>query len=124
MMACNKCNSTGYIEYYAHVQGGICFRCRGTGHHPGDGVDTCHVECFQWHLDEPEPRLVILQHEFTLDLAKTYVDKFLRDYWAWAIVTYHRKQWVYGLTADGIARMPVTSTEQYKELVGDIACMF
>lgn len=27
--ACNKCNGTGYIPQYSHVQGGVCFQCMG-----------------------------------------------------------------------------------------------
>lgn len=28
---CPKCNGEGYLSYYAHVDGGICFLCGGTG---------------------------------------------------------------------------------------------
>lgn len=28
---CEKCGGTGNIFYYAHVKGGVCFRCGGTG---------------------------------------------------------------------------------------------
>lgn len=27
--ACSKCNGTGYIPQYNHVQGGVCFQCMG-----------------------------------------------------------------------------------------------
>lgn len=30
-MTCAKCNSTGYIAEYKHIQDGICFDCGGTG---------------------------------------------------------------------------------------------
>ena len=30
---CPKCGGTGYISYYDHVEGGICFLCDGTGLH-------------------------------------------------------------------------------------------
>ena len=31
-VACSRCvNRSGYIRAFAHVQGGICFRCQGTG---------------------------------------------------------------------------------------------
>ena len=29
---CTKCPGTGYIEQYAHVENGLCFKCNGTGH--------------------------------------------------------------------------------------------
>ena len=29
--ACNRCSGEGFIELYRHVQGGICFKCRGVG---------------------------------------------------------------------------------------------
>lgn len=28
---CNKCPGTGYLEQYAHVENGLCFRCNGSG---------------------------------------------------------------------------------------------
>jgi hypothetical protein len=28
---CVKCNGTGYIGIYSHIEGGMCFACRGTG---------------------------------------------------------------------------------------------
>lgn len=31
---CIKCGGEGYIPEYDHVQGGICFRCKGTGVDP------------------------------------------------------------------------------------------
>lgn len=31
---CPKCGGTGYIDYYNHVDGGVCFLCGGTGKHP------------------------------------------------------------------------------------------
>lgn len=30
---CQKCNGTGYIEYYNYHDGGRCYECDGTGHH-------------------------------------------------------------------------------------------
>ena len=29
---CPKCPGTGYIDQYAHVENGLCFKCNGTGH--------------------------------------------------------------------------------------------
>jgi hypothetical protein len=34
--ACHRCGSPGYIEAYRHVEGGICFRCLGSGREPAD----------------------------------------------------------------------------------------
>jgi hypothetical protein len=31
MATCTKCNGTGYLPQYAHIQGGVCFECEGTG---------------------------------------------------------------------------------------------
>ena len=31
---CPKCGGTGSIYYYAHVEGGVCFLCGGSGVHP------------------------------------------------------------------------------------------
>lgn len=31
---CPKCGGTGNIYYYAHVEGGVCFLCGGSGVHP------------------------------------------------------------------------------------------
>ena len=28
---CTRCFGTGRIPNYAHIEGGICFRCKGTG---------------------------------------------------------------------------------------------
>lgn len=28
---CPKCGGTGYLNYYVHVEGGVCFLCGGTG---------------------------------------------------------------------------------------------
>lgn len=30
---CPKCGGTGYIDYYNHVDGGVCFLCGGSGRH-------------------------------------------------------------------------------------------
>jgi hypothetical protein len=29
--ACPKCGGTGKLDAYRHIQGGLCFRCNGTG---------------------------------------------------------------------------------------------
>jgi len=29
--ACSKCNGTGYISAFKHINNGICFKCGGTG---------------------------------------------------------------------------------------------
>ena len=31
---CPKCGGTGGIDYYPHVEGGICFKCNGSGYYP------------------------------------------------------------------------------------------
>jgi DnaJ-class molecular chaperone len=28
---CPRCNGSGYLPQYGHVENGICFRCRGNG---------------------------------------------------------------------------------------------
>ena len=28
---CGRCGGKGYINAYNHIQGGVCFRCDGTG---------------------------------------------------------------------------------------------
>jgi len=33
-MACVRCGGTGGITAYTHVQGGVCFRCQGSGTDP------------------------------------------------------------------------------------------
>lgn len=30
---CDKCGGTGYIQYYSHIDSGICYLCNGTGVH-------------------------------------------------------------------------------------------
>lgn len=30
---CPKCGGTGYLNYYSHVEGGVCFLCGGSGQH-------------------------------------------------------------------------------------------
>lgn len=35
MATCRRCGGQGRIEHYRHVEGGVCFRCRGTGIEPG-----------------------------------------------------------------------------------------
>ena len=30
---CGKCNGTGYIGHYKHIENGVCFACNGTGIH-------------------------------------------------------------------------------------------
>lgn len=32
---CSKCNGRGYIDYYKHVEAGVCFDCNGTGIYEG-----------------------------------------------------------------------------------------
>ena len=32
---CAKCNGRGYIDYYKHVEAGVCFDCNGTGLYEG-----------------------------------------------------------------------------------------
>lgn len=32
---CAKCNGRGYIDYYKHVEAGVCFDCNGTGIYEG-----------------------------------------------------------------------------------------
>lgn len=29
LVSCNRCNGTGFIPEYSHVQGGVCFECHG-----------------------------------------------------------------------------------------------
>jgi hypothetical protein len=31
---CSRCGGSGWIRRYTHVQGGVCFRCRGSGVDP------------------------------------------------------------------------------------------
>lgn len=31
---CTRCGGTGIIAVYLHVEGGVCFRCRGSGKDP------------------------------------------------------------------------------------------
>lgn len=31
MTECDRCNGNGTIRGYSHVQGGVCFKCGGTG---------------------------------------------------------------------------------------------
>lgn len=31
MYKCSRCNGTGRLSCYNHVQGGVCFKCLGTG---------------------------------------------------------------------------------------------
>lgn len=28
---CPRCGGTGFIQYYGHVEGGVCFKCQGSG---------------------------------------------------------------------------------------------
>lgn len=28
---CNRCNGSGYLRQFNHVEGGVCFKCRGAG---------------------------------------------------------------------------------------------
>ena len=28
-VACPRCGGTGYLPQYSHIEGGICFKCRG-----------------------------------------------------------------------------------------------
>jgi hypothetical protein len=30
-MVCYRCNGTGYVAAYAHIEGGACYGCEGTG---------------------------------------------------------------------------------------------
>jgi|GEM_PF-3079553 len=32
---CGRCGGSGYLPQYRHVEGGVCFRCRGSGIDPG-----------------------------------------------------------------------------------------
>lgn len=33
--SCSRCSGSGYLPEFSHVEGGVCFRCRGTGRDPG-----------------------------------------------------------------------------------------
>jgi hypothetical protein len=28
---CTRCNGTGYLPQFKHIEGGVCFKCRGAG---------------------------------------------------------------------------------------------
>lgn len=46
-MKCTRCNGIGYVEKYAHIMNGRCFRCLGTGIDPIEmdmEVDTSNVD--------------------------------------------------------------------------------
>ena len=30
-VTCDRCNGSGYIARYNHIENGICFKCRGVG---------------------------------------------------------------------------------------------
>ena len=47
---CPKCGGTGYLNYYVHVEGGVCFLCGGTGRY-GTKMLVRTVE-YQNKLDE------------------------------------------------------------------------
>lgn len=34
MEACDRCNGSGHIDQYKHIQGGICFKCKGNCYFP------------------------------------------------------------------------------------------
>ena len=40
-MPCCRCAGAGYFAAYAHVAGGVCFRCGGTGRDPAEGLFYC-----------------------------------------------------------------------------------
>jgi len=32
MIICSRCGGSGYIHKWRHIEGGICFKCRGNGY--------------------------------------------------------------------------------------------
>ena len=40
---CRRCNGHGYLAQYAHVYGGECFKCNGTGQNIGAGAKDAAV---------------------------------------------------------------------------------
>lgn len=113
MMACNKCNSTGYIEYYAHVQGGICFRCQGTGHHPGDGVENAELAVYEWVRDVNGERLIIDQLSLAPGMVRSFVAHRCNGPFIWIFAHYHGRTIAFQLGGNNMMRTEVTE-EQYK----------
>jgi len=49
---CHKCNGTGFLKQYEHVNNGVCYACDGTGGH--GGVDISQVTKLHRALRELE----------------------------------------------------------------------
>lgn len=47
IIKCNKCNGTGKIEVFKHIQNGICFECGGCGKLE---VDDDYVSLSDWKM--------------------------------------------------------------------------
>lgn len=39
---CPRCKGEGIIKYYAHVRGGVCFKCEGSGEVKDSENDGTH----------------------------------------------------------------------------------
>jgi hypothetical protein len=73
-LPCDKCNATGYIPPFAHVQGGICFRCRGTRimrvYQRVDQLPTC-PKCLKHFAPDVSDKFCndCLEHPFSVGAA-------------------------------------------------------
>ena len=49
---CPKCGGSGYIHYYDHVAGGICFKCNGSGKRESPKTVKVYTEEYKKKLEE------------------------------------------------------------------------
>ena len=97
---CPKCGGSGYIRYYDHISGGVCFRCEGTG-------------IYETHWKE-----------YTPEYAKKLADKRLEK----AKKTAPERNLKYfeanGMSADGIAWVVLGNTFAIKDQLKEAGARF
>lgn len=49
---CPRCGGDGYIYYYGHVEGGVCFKCGGTGRREKAKIVKVYTEEYAEKLEE------------------------------------------------------------------------
>lgn len=90
---CPKCGGRGYLDYYSHVEGGICFLCNGSGRY---GQTSTYIVRTEAYHNKMEAKRIARQRAKAEDLNKELFEKN-------------------GLSEDGKAYIVMGNTYQIKE---------
>lgn len=95
---CHKCGGEGYLSYYNHVDGGVCFLCGGTGKH--------------------NTKIVVRTEEYAAKLAEQRLEK-ARKTAGTRNAEYLRRQ---GFSVDGMTWVVMGETYTHKEELKAAGC--